>query len=741
MKSVAIIGAGPAGLVAAKTLIHSCPGSFNVKIFEQSAHVGGLWAVESNPRGMINHEMSTNLSQFTVCFSDLAWGSMKFQPPPNLYPKAWQVNRYLVEYANRYIPVDTMVLETKVVSVEDTKTINQKQWKIITVGMKNGSETIEIFDYLIVASGFFSGRRSPPFSLTDINLKLDQPKKAPIMHSSQYRQLSDLFPGNQQLSKVKGKILIIGGSHSGAEVASLVALQISDAVHSPTSSSSNIQPLQIIHVMPHPLVSVPGVVQSGEKDTISFVPLDSQLYNLASRKDDPISFGYGFSTPEKRKRMKDVLGMIMDGTTEMIEEKETIISDKEEARSLDFGSPYVVVGDRYTEFVRSGAIRPILGRITKISTHDDKSGLLKATMIQTPESSSSFEIKDVAAVIYATGFSSSPALNFLPQSTKDSLGYNPSLSRLPLLLSRDCLTASIESPDNLAMMGFFDGNYWGILESQARILVRKWASKSDSSVSISPRSKESEEKSIKLHSFMEETRETIKADSASIPQNLLGDYPGLMEETFRELSLRRVDLDWNQKDGMVCPARYLDAGCDITQAEETMRKLQTVVKDSKYGRAFSARAAFRGLQGNWKAETEDLKTGSKKMLGMISFHPRYPTNQGYDSEYIYIPSPEGQDHANKKVVYRLREMDNVIEVWSVEENSESKTNKSRQTLEFNTAIGVEGQGNRLDVRSIVKGEPIVEESQEAIYSFWFAGVNVIKFTINLGSRSCICFTR
>ncbi|KAJ8060158.1 hypothetical protein OCU04_010507 [Sclerotinia nivalis] len=200
MKSVAIIGAGPAGLVAAKTLIHSYPGSFNVKIFEQSTHVGGLWAVESNPQSMINPEMSTNLSQFTVCFSDLAWDSLKLQTPPNPHPKAWQVNRYLVEYAKRYIPVDTMVLGVRVVGVEESKAIDQngsQQWKITTAGVANGLEKVEIFDYLVVASRFFSGPRSPPFSCSDINLRSDKCKKAPIMmHSSQYRHLSDLFPGD-----------------------------------------------------------------------------------------------------------------------------------------------------------------------------------------------------------------------------------------------------------------------------------------------------------------------------------------------------------------------------------------------------------------------------------------------------------------------------------------------------------------------------------------------------------------
>ncbi|KAJ8060157.1 hypothetical protein OCU04_010506 [Sclerotinia nivalis] len=492
--------------------------------------------------------------------------------------------------------------------------------------------------------------------------------------------------------------------------------------------------------MPHPLISVPGVVQSVEKDTLSFVSLDSRLYDLASRQDDPISFTYGLSTPEKRKRIKDILAVTMNGTTEAIKEKEMITSDEEQAQSHDVGSPYVVAGDKYTEFVRSGDIRPTLGRVTNLSEKNDNSGLLKATIIQIGGSSSPFILDDIAAVIYATGFSSSPALDFLPQITKDSLGYNLSCSRLPLLLSRDCLTASIESPDNLALMGFFDGNYWGILESQARIISQKWASDSNSSVIISPHNKESEDKSIKLHSFMKELRDMIKADPTSIPQNLLGDYPGLMEENYRKLSLRRNDLDWHKKDGMVSPARYVDAGCDITKAEITMRKLQKVIRASKYGSAFSARAIFRGLQGKWKTEREDSKTGLKEVLGIIVFHPRYPTELGYDSEYIYKVS-SGENSLLENFVYRLREMDNLIEVSGVNQMSGLKESRISEVFDFNTAIKVVGEENRLSVQSAVVGGDGVKDFGKKIYSFWMAGVNVTKFTISVEDSSSIGFTR
>ena len=66
-------GAGPAGLVAAKTLTHNHPGVFNVTIFEQSERIGGLWPVSKQDDGLVNPDMCTNQSRYTVSFSDLAW--------------------------------------------------------------------------------------------------------------------------------------------------------------------------------------------------------------------------------------------------------------------------------------------------------------------------------------------------------------------------------------------------------------------------------------------------------------------------------------------------------------------------------------------------------------------------------------------------------------------------------------------------------------------------------------------
>ncbi|TGO38016.1 hypothetical protein BHYA_0084g00480 [Botrytis hyacinthi] len=729
MVTVAIIGAGPAGLVAAKTLLKSSSQDsiFKVRVFEQGTDVGGLWAVESNPNGIMNPEMHTNLSQFTVCFSDLAWDSVEMQSPATIYPKAWQVHRYLKEYAARYIPPGTIAFQTYVKVIEyiqtspDTET---KKWKITSIALEGGTpiEKIEIFDYLIIASGFFSQARKIPFPCTNLIPKQES-QPSTILHSSQYRQLSDLSPTNSQ--SLPGKILVVGGSHSGAEVASLIAMHISNAQYSPsgTGTGTGTSSPEIIHVMPHPLVSIPSFVRSGNEKIPSFVQLDSRLYDLSSRPNRPISFTFGLSNPEKRKKLRDTLNMLMSGSVDVENDDGSKKSDE-----VDLGAPYAVVGDKYAEFIRSGAIKQVLGRITQLEKQSQNKNLMLATI---ESQSEQIKIEDIAAVVSATGFSTSPALKFLPDEIKESLGYNASYPRLPLLLSEDCMSSSRDSPSNLALMGFFDGSYWGILESQARVIASKWGAQSkELSSPIHDGEEIDEDNSSKLRAFMEELRNMMEKNPSSVPQNFFSDYPGLMEETSRKLGLQKINLSWGEREGMVSPARYIDSRCDIIEAEKAMQKLQKTLQESRDGQAIFAKSTFRGLQGNWKdfnAKTESLES-SPRSSSSSSFHPRFSTDTTSDLEYLCITQCEGCSPPISRTIYRLRESANQIETWSVDSKHGLAADKIRYILDFNDGI-VEEQtdGNRVTV--VAKGTPDTDSRYRIVYSFCFAGVGITEFRI------------
>ena len=93
-------------------------------IFDSQREVGGLWNDSpSNKNGAnkpsvtLDPRMPTNLSRFTVAFSDLAWESVIDGDLP-IFPQARQVGRYLACYADRYIPRDVFRLGCRVVHTE-----------------------------------------------------------------------------------------------------------------------------------------------------------------------------------------------------------------------------------------------------------------------------------------------------------------------------------------------------------------------------------------------------------------------------------------------------------------------------------------------------------------------------------------------------------------------------------------------------------------------------------------------
>ncbi|TAQ87331.1 hypothetical protein B7494_g4370 [Chlorociboria aeruginascens] len=742
MKSIAIIGAGPAGLVAAKTLLHSYPiGTFAVTIFEQGTSVGGLWAVEANPNyGLINPDMSTNLSQFTVCFSDLAWETLELQPAANIFPKAWQVNRYLEYYARKFIPAGVISFQTQVKNAEQIHADGRSKWEITFINLRDQSEKNQMFDCLIIATGLFSGPGPVPFELDGTDFSLSS---AHILHSSGFRRLGDLSSTGQQPSQ--GKILIVGGSHSGAEVAAAIAMQMSDARYSP--SGSGIEPLEIIHAVPYPLFALPPFVQSDKGLSPTFMPLDVLLNDLSSRLDDPISFGYGHTNPEKQGQLEGLLETLMNGARD---EKDSGGSEKE--KPTQFNTPYAVISESYVEFVRSGAITPILGRVVRLSNQKEEitqkgTELICATII---EDSVEIKIKDIVAVVNATGFSS-PALDFISSNLKDSIGLDANYPHLPLLLNRDASTSSGTAPRSLALIGFSYGSYWGVLETQARIVAKKWALDDESSLSLPS---DLDEKSEKLYSFMKELRSTMKDNPSSVPQNFLGDYPGLMEEASRELGLQRVDLNWGPKEGMVNPARYIDSRVDSAEARKTMKKLQKMTDASANYREFSARATFRALQGNWNVKSKGSLGSTTNALPMTAtFNPRCPTDITFDLEYLFVLRAEEPNrpsdcdtHANEleRSVYRLRETANEIEVWNVNPREDLTVDKLRYTLKFSKATS-DDKKRCLTLEVELSTDP---KYMATVHSFQFSGVHVTKFTIgdrsndpSLGDTSIFEFSR
>ncbi len=178
---VAVIGAGPGGLVAAKYAIEA---GFEVSVFEASDDLGGQWNTTASHSG-VWPGMHTNTSRAMTAFSD-------FPAPTDhpLHPAAEQVHAYLRAYAREFGVIDRIRFRTRVGRV-------RAGWEV------DG----EPFDRVVLASGRFR-KPSIPGALTGF--------RGELIHAFDY-------PGREPLSD--RRTLVYGNGISGLEIASDLALQ------------------------------------------------------------------------------------------------------------------------------------------------------------------------------------------------------------------------------------------------------------------------------------------------------------------------------------------------------------------------------------------------------------------------------------------------------------------------------------------------------------------------------------
>ncbi|KAK0280140.1 hypothetical protein LTR35_008291 [Friedmanniomyces endolithicus] len=679
-KRVCIIGAGPAGLVAAKT-VHQT-GRFTLTIYEKSPRIGGLWALdEYTQTGFLAPGTPTNLSRFTVGFSDLDWREVDLRGQHDgggeagkgavpMFPRAWMVGRYLEEFRRRYVPDEVLKLGTEVVRAE--RCVEEGRAAVWRVESRDGmgGRGTEEFDYLVVASGFFAKPRWAGQGVSGLGDGGGVPAVRTI-HSSQFHSLKDLFSGRPNAA---GKtILIVGGGNSAGETAAAVAMQLSDAAWSPDTTRQEIyKGCKIIHITPRPIYGLPPYLEY-EKDSMTYVPIDLKLYDFSKR---PQMESYaGLQTPELRDIVHGALQRMVGGDQSDLGSEAL----KSPPRGEDRGSVYVALSETYSEFVRSGLIEVTGGRAVSISQATD--GEATATV---KRGDGHTVVDNIGAVIYATGYTPSTALDFLPDDVKQALQYDPSSARLPLILDQ-WQTTSTAVPD-LAFLGFYEGPYWGIMEMQAKLTADRWINEKE----LAPqRPYEDAHKMLHLRKAMQEK-------ALDVPQYWFGDYLGYMEDIASHLQLSRNDAAFAEREGCTSPARYVSAQIDNLQADAIMADLHKTWRDCIDHGRFVARAALRAMQGNWnisrKIESED-PAYSGTLQGQASFHPRFPTadksGRVADLEFVYVESGEFTSSssgltmlARRRYVYRYSEADDQLSVWFVKPENDLEVDYLFHDLTF-----------------------------------------------------------
>ncbi|PVI00407.1 hypothetical protein DM02DRAFT_395380 [Periconia macrospinosa] len=671
-KSVAIVGGGPAGLVAAKTLLHH-PGSFkfNVTVFEAAERVGGMWRGLPGEKGAkCSPEMRTNLSRYTVSFSDLAWSSADLSDPVAgsrfsgslpMFPKAWQVGRYLETYAKKFLP-DNVVRVNRRVTAADLVG-NPQIWKVTSVDRLTQDESTESFDYLIVASGFFDQPAQPILQREFADSK----RLSTIQHSSQFRDVASF-------TSKPGNILVIGGGISGAEAAATAAFQLSNAKHSPAKEKPSWADSVVYHVMSRPFYCLPRYLPQnsynpaiqGHNLSPCFLPLDLIMYNLGRRGEGPIHASNGLMPAEKATKAHEFIRSLIGGDQRDTGREELVYKP-----NVTQYPAFTAISDTYMDFVRSGLIVPVTGRVGSIvpradqsSSQDCYSTEVVAEGIFADEITSHHVVNDVVGIIEATGYQ--VHLDYLSNQVKERLDYDPRCSRVPLLFS----PGSIFNPNvpNLAFIGFYEGPYWAVMEMQARLVAQAWDDLSE---------KEARVQDVDMSQSLS-VREAVKNGAPEVPQFWMADYVGLTDEFARLTGVERHDssFDGRQK-GPAFPARYCATQSD-EEALSVIREVATTLQDSEQSAKFVAVAAFRAMQGGWvlqrKIDSRHTAMPGGTFKGKAHFHPRIPTADAYTAEYLYIE--EGSltmDNglsfaASRRYVYRYKESTDTITAWFVEED-------------------------------------------------------------------------
>lgn len=190
-ETVAIIGAGPSGLVAARYLKSR---NFVPTVFESHSDIGGQWNV-NNPNSGIWPQMRTNTSKAVTKFSDV-----QYPPHVPMFPRNSDVLAMLNDFANLH---DLQSLCRFGVTV--TKLDAVRDGYQITSQSSEGTQC-EFFDRVVIASGRFNLPEIPVIpGLNDFS------GECGVIHAFNYKHPEKYRDKN---------IVVLGGSISALEVAS-----------------------------------------------------------------------------------------------------------------------------------------------------------------------------------------------------------------------------------------------------------------------------------------------------------------------------------------------------------------------------------------------------------------------------------------------------------------------------------------------------------------------------------------
>lgn len=201
-KHIAIIGAGPSGLVTAKTMLQA---GFQVTVFEAGSEIGGTWVYENDSgRSFIYRNLHINTAKELTRFGDFP-----FADGVSDFPSHWDMHRYLRDYARHFGVAGHVRFRSTVTAVRPLFKIGEPpRWQVETEAGDAGT-----FDAVAVCTS--------PFIRPHHAKELRDAFQGRYLHAAEYRE-PGAFAGK--------RVCIAGAGNSAVDIASDICTTASRTV-------------------------------------------------------------------------------------------------------------------------------------------------------------------------------------------------------------------------------------------------------------------------------------------------------------------------------------------------------------------------------------------------------------------------------------------------------------------------------------------------------------------------------
>jgi thioredoxin reductase len=297
---VAIIGAGPSGLVAAKSLLEQ--GITNIAVFEETSAMGGLWNRQggelNNGKGssssscrspvpcLITHPIDSDIVVCEVpCSPQPVYQALRanfpkdmtsflghcFDPTIEFFPDAPTVAAYYQSYSERF-QVDAVThLNTRVVQCTKQEHTQQQHqvWKVETMDTTKNHENQKETFYsrrLLVCNGHFRKAYCPyVLGMEHFVAKKTDTASPSWLHSSAFDSAAT-FQGKS--------VLIVGGGISGSDIARIL-VETGNCARIVVSARKwkAMQSILLPRLQKKGLAVRPGIRRIDEQGRVHFLPI------------------------------------------------------------------------------------------------------------------------------------------------------------------------------------------------------------------------------------------------------------------------------------------------------------------------------------------------------------------------------------------------------------------------------------------------------------------------------------